>query len=355
MPPKPKISREDILCQTYQIVIAQGASAISSRSVAQAVGCSVQPIYSHFPTMEDLRQETYLYACRQSAREVLSGRKSQDFITTLTGWMLDLAENRPNLFRFLYLSDAPDSVMRLPEAIVCSDSHTRMAREIAGSYGLSLEDGKDLLMRICLFLMGICATVCINQVDLEEKQVMALAGKTMTDMVNGCYRSCGAIKTSRLVLRPWTPSDASWLYQYASNEKVALAAGWTPHKSQEESLQVINQCYQVPGTYAIVPRDTGHPVGCVRLLIGRDAAMPDLPEDQGQIRFWIGEPFWGRGLTHEAVDALLDQGFRKKHLNVIWGICSPQNPSSLTVLKKSGFRTVDREQVQEQLVCMKVK
>lgn len=46
------------------------------------------------------------------------------------------------------------------------------------------------------------------------------------------------IETERLILRPWRESDAEALFRYASDPDVGPVAGWPPHTSVENSLQV---------------------------------------------------------------------------------------------------------------------
>ena len=46
------------------------------------------------------------------------------------------------------------------------------------------------------------------------------------------------LTTERLVLRPWTETDAESLFEYAKDPDVGPIAGWPSHKSVEESLNV---------------------------------------------------------------------------------------------------------------------
>ena len=62
MPKKPKFTRESLLQEAYSIAEIQGIEEVSSRSLAKNLNCSIQPIYTHFPTMAELRQETFRYA-----------------------------------------------------------------------------------------------------------------------------------------------------------------------------------------------------------------------------------------------------------------------------------------------------
>ena len=47
------------------------------------------------------------------------------------------------------------------------------------------------------------------------------------------------LETDRLILRSWYDSDAEELYKYAQNPQVGPVAGWPPHQSVEESLEII--------------------------------------------------------------------------------------------------------------------
>ncbi len=105
MPPKKKITRDILLSHAFIIAEEQGISAVTSRSVAKSAGCSIQPIFSQFPTMEELRQATFDYACDKFVSEILAFENQPDFFPRVTKWVINLARNKPNLFYLLYLSD----------------------------------------------------------------------------------------------------------------------------------------------------------------------------------------------------------------------------------------------------------
>ena len=59
------------------------------------------------------------------------------------------------------------------------------------------------------------------------------------------------IHTERLTLRPWREADAASLFTYASDPDVGPAAGWPPHRSIEESREIIRTVFTAPHTFAI--------------------------------------------------------------------------------------------------------
>ena len=65
------------------------------------------------------------------------------------------------------------------------------------------------------------------------------------------------METNRIILRPWRESDAEALFEYASDPDVGPRAGWPPHKSVEESLEVIRSIFNNDTTWAIELKESG--------------------------------------------------------------------------------------------------
>lgn len=143
-------------------------------------------------------------------------------------------------------------------------------------------------------------------------------------------------ETERLILRPWQESDAEDLYRYASDPQVGPIAGWPVHTSAENSLEIIKEVLSQPETYAVVLKSEGHAVGSIGLMIG-EASNIELPNDEGEIGYWIGVPYWGQSLIPEAVNELLRYGFEELALNKIWCGYFDSNTKSKRVQEKCGF------------------
>lgn len=145
------------------------------------------------------------------------------------------------------------------------------------------------------------------------------------------------METERLMLRRWAERDAEDLYKYASDPAVGPIAGWPVHASVEDSRAVIKGVLSAPETYAVVLKATGRPVGSVGLMRGK-ASNIGLPETEAEIGYWIGVPYWGRGLIPEAVRALIRHGFEELNLEKLWCGYFDGNEKSRRVQEKCGFR-----------------
>ncbi|SCX75030.1 Protein N-acetyltransferase, RimJ/RimL family [Pseudobutyrivibrio sp. AR14] len=144
------------------------------------------------------------------------------------------------------------------------------------------------------------------------------------------------LHTDRLILRSWEEKDAEDLYKYASHPEVGPIAGWPVHTSVENSREIIRDVLSAPDTYAMVLKETGHPVGSIGLMVG-EASNLRVPDNEGEIGYWIGVPYWGQGLVPEAVREIMRYGFEDKQLDKIWCGYFEGNTKSKRVQEKCGF------------------
>ena len=144
------------------------------------------------------------------------------------------------------------------------------------------------------------------------------------------------LQTERLILRPFTEADAESLYEYAKDERVGPIAGWPPHTSVENTREVIKYILSAEETYAVCLREDNRAVGSIGLMIGERSNI-GLPETEGEIGYWIGVPFWGRGLIPEAVRELIRHAFEDLGLERLWCGYFDGNEKSKRVQEKCGF------------------
>lgn len=144
------------------------------------------------------------------------------------------------------------------------------------------------------------------------------------------------IETERLILRKWTNEDAESLFEYAKNPNVGPMAGWPPHRSVEESREVIANVLNGAECYAICEKGNNTAIGAVELKLNGHSDMTEK-DDECELGYWLGEPFWGRGYMPEAASALLRRGFEELHMTTVWCGYYDGNQKSKRVNEKLGF------------------
>ena len=141
------------------------------------------------------------------------------------------------------------------------------------------------------------------------------------------------LETNRLILRPWCEDDAEDLYTYASDPEVGPPAGWLPHASVENSREIIRTVLSAPDTFAVCLKENGKPIGSIGFH-RNDLAESD---DEYELGYWIGKPFWGQGLIPEAAREMLRYAFEDLKMNRIWCGYYDGNEKSRRVQQKLGF------------------
>ena len=107
MPAPKKIEKEAIIDAALEVLRDGGFSAINARSVARELGCSTQPIYVSFKSMEELKTaltERAVQMHTQRVRDSLRAHEGNDSRYSSYGMgFVKFAAEEKQLFRWLYL------------------------------------------------------------------------------------------------------------------------------------------------------------------------------------------------------------------------------------------------------------
>ncbi|GGH86572.1 ribosomal-protein-alanine N-acetyltransferase [Pullulanibacillus pueri] len=144
------------------------------------------------------------------------------------------------------------------------------------------------------------------------------------------------LETERLILRKLTLNDVEDLFAYASKPQVSRYVPWDVHKSIEDSqhfLESITNAYKEKGklTWAIELKSEGKMIGTIDYVNW----SPD--HFKAEIAYVLSHHYWGRGMTTEASQKLLEYGFGTLGLNRVEGRIMLENKQSQRVLEKLGM------------------
>lgn len=145
------------------------------------------------------------------------------------------------------------------------------------------------------------------------------------------------MQTDRILLRRWMESDAESLFKYASDPDVGPRAGWPVHQSVEDSLEVIRNIFSNDTTWAIVLKETNEAIGCMGYFTQATSNIP-IGVNDCEMGYWVGKPYWNKGICTEALRLMLDYCINEKHYENIWSDHFMGNPASGRVMEKCGFK-----------------
>lgn len=147
------------------------------------------------------------------------------------------------------------------------------------------------------------------------------------------------LHTQRLILRPWKETDLDDFYAYASVDGVGQMAGWTPHKSKEESAQILNCFISQKKIFAL--EYEGKVIGSIGIEEYDEKNYPELEYLYGrELGYALSKNYWERGLMTEAVQAVIRYLFDIVNLDFILAGHFDWNKQSARVIEKCGFKYI---------------
>lgn len=136
------------------------------------------------------------------------------------------------------------------------------------------------------------------------------------------------------VIRSYEPSDVAALMKYADNAAIARQLlDHFPHPYTEEAAHEWLQAARKQDpevSFAIATPD--ELIGGIGLLL-----KEDVFRRTAEVGYWLGEPFWGRGIATLALQVFARWAFRELELARLQAHVYEINPASRRVLEKAGF------------------
>lgn len=127
------------------------------------------------------------------------------------------------------------------------------------------------------------------------------------------------------------------MYKYASNPDVGPIAGWPPHQSIDESRDIIHTVFCGAEAYAVCLKSDNRAIGAVELKLKGHTDMTEK-DDECELGYWLGKPFWGQGLIPEAAREMLRHAFEDIGMSKVWCGYYEGNTRSKRVQEKVGFK-----------------
>ena len=116
MPPKVKITKSDIIEKALCAVRRSGVGAVNARSIAEALGCSTQPIFSNFATMDELMHEVSAAAYSRYLQFLQNEDKTGTPFVGRAGKLLD---------QYLFAVDIPRESVYIANILKCRPPKNR--------------------------------------------------------------------------------------------------------------------------------------------------------------------------------------------------------------------------------------
>lgn len=144
-----------------------------------------------------------------------------------------------------------------------------------------------------------------------------------------------ALSCEDLLLRPFVAGDATRVQLLAGDARIADTTATIPHPYPDGVAEAwIEHTWEKwaageLASFAIVVARSGELVGAISLM--------QIENGEAELGYWVGVPYWGRGIAACAARRLVAYGFEELSLQRIHARCLSRNPASGKVLLRAGF------------------
>ncbi len=181
MPPKIKITEEAMLHASIKIVKEQGMEHLNARNLAKELGCSVQPIFRVFSSMEDLKNAVISKVKEQYYKYLSDSISQEDQLVGLESAYIRFAREQKNLFRLLHLSDQLG--ISKTDEFTATGINLEIIEAMAEMTGLTLEQATTLYTGTFFAAHGIAAMLATNHCTLKEEEIRTIIENVFDGLV----------------------------------------------------------------------------------------------------------------------------------------------------------------------------
>ena len=180
MPPKNRITSENIVAAAAELVRRQGDSGLNARALANILGCSTQPIFSNFESMEQVRGKVIEYAAKVYDGYINDITASGKYPAYKSSGMayIAMAKEEKELFKLLFMRD------RAFEPALLSGNIDPVIEIIQQATGMSYEKAERFHLEMWVVVHGIATMIATNYLDWD----MEMASDVLTDIYQGLLK-----------------------------------------------------------------------------------------------------------------------------------------------------------------------
>lgn len=178
MPPKIKITKEDIINTAINIVRKEGVNALNARNIAGALNCSTQPVFSNFATMDELRLAVVEAAdilCQEYMQREMENGEYPAYKASGMAY-IRFAKEEKELFKLLYMRDR--TMERIPKE---TEINTQMESMVQSNTKLNGMDAKLFHLEMWAYVHGIATMIATGFLELDWD----LISRMLTDSYQG--------------------------------------------------------------------------------------------------------------------------------------------------------------------------
>lgn len=151
--PKQRITKEMVVDAAFELARSGGMEQVMVKTIAEKIGCSVQPIYSYCQNMEGLRNDVGERVNHFIQEYVLAHIDKNNLFQSTGQAYIQIAKDEPQIFK-MFILRRREGVSSL-EDLYRLETNPNIAKVIAQELNISISQAKQLHLHMLIYTIGI--------------------------------------------------------------------------------------------------------------------------------------------------------------------------------------------------------
>ena len=181
MPPKVKITKKMVEDASFEVIRVKGHENLNTRTIAEFLGCSTQPVLYTFKTVDEIREAAYALADRFHTEFIMPGETDKNPMLALGLNYVRFGYEEKNLFRFLFQTDKFGG--KDIGALMSDPGLSGILEVMAGGLKVDTDRAREMFLTFFCVAHGLASLLANNSMEYDEEQITKMLENVFLGMV----------------------------------------------------------------------------------------------------------------------------------------------------------------------------
>lgn len=184
--PKQRITKDMVVNTAFKIARQSGMEKVLVKSIADELGCSVQPIYSYCKNMDGLREEVSNKARGFIKEYIVSHIDKRDLFRSTGRAYIQLAKEEPHILKIFILQERRN-ISSLKD-IYETETNPQIAHAIAKDLDINVEIARQLHLNMLIYTIGLGTIFSVSSPGIPIDEIFLQQEQAHQAFVNDILR-----------------------------------------------------------------------------------------------------------------------------------------------------------------------
>lgn len=181
MPRKELFNKNTILERTYDFIKENGIEKMNARDLCKYIGCSTQPLFRLFGSMEDFKKELKVYLHDVYDEFINKIVDKNNYLYTISYAYALFSLEESNIFKALFMTDLAGT--RTIKEVLESLHNIETIKSIPIQYNITSEEANNLYRDIRFYTHGLSCQIACNTISVSKEEIGELIQNQINKLV----------------------------------------------------------------------------------------------------------------------------------------------------------------------------